>query len=123
MQVVYLQAVHAEETSRYAPFTARAVRIIRSIPRGKVASYGQVAGIAGSPHAARQVVRVLHALSRVERLPWHRVISSGGTISLPRGAGFEEQKALLEAEGIAVKDDGRVDVERHHWVPRLRDLS
>ncbi len=114
--------MHDEGTSRYAPFTARAVAIIRSIPKGKVASYGQVAGIAGSPLAARQVVRVLHALSRTERLPWHRVIRGNGTIALPRGGGFEQQKALLEAEGITVKPNGHVDVKRHHWVPRLREL-
>ena len=103
----------------YSPFTARAIGIIRSIPRGKVATYGQVAGVAGSPLAARQVVRVLHALSRRERLPWHRVINSAGFISLPRGAGFEEQKALLEAERVRVREDGRIDMKKYLWVPRL----
>jgi len=105
--------------ARYSPFTDRAIAIIASIPRGKVATYGQVAGVAGSPLAARQVVRVLHTLSRRERLPWHRVINGAGFISLPRGAGFEEQKALLEAEGIRVREDGRIDMKKHLWVPRL----
>lgn len=105
--------------SRYAPFTTRSIEIIRSIPRGKVATYAQVAGAAGSPLAARQVVRVLHSLSRAERLPWHRVINSGGSISLPQGAGFEEQKALLESEGVRVRGDGRIDMKKHLWVPRL----
>lgn len=105
--------------ARYAPFTARAIEIIRSIPRGKVATYAQVAAVAGSPLAARQVVRVLHSLSRAERLPWQRVINSRGSISLARGAGFEEQKALLEAEGVPVKGDGRVDMKKHLWVPRI----
>jgi methylated-DNA-protein-cysteine methyltransferase-like protein len=104
----------------YAPFTARAVLIIRAIPRGKVATYGMVAAIAGSPLAARQVVRVLHALSRRERLPWHRVIGGRGTISLPHGAGFERQRALLRSEGVAVTAQGRVDMGRHLWVPRMR---
>jgi methylated-DNA-protein-cysteine methyltransferase-like protein len=104
----------------YAPFTDRAVRIIRAIPRGKVATYGLVAAVAGSPLAARQVVRVLHSLSRKERLPWHRVINSRGSISLPRGAGFEKQRALLRAEGVAVTGTGRVDMSRHLWVPRIR---
>jgi methylated-DNA-protein-cysteine methyltransferase related protein len=106
--------------SRYAPFTERAVAIILSIPPGRVASYGQIAGIAGSPGAARQVARVLHSMSRTLRLPWHRVINSRGSISLPRGAGFEKQRALLRAEGVPVRDDGTVDVRRHRWVPRLR---
>jgi methylated-DNA-protein-cysteine methyltransferase-like protein len=105
--------------SNYSPFTARAIAIIRSIPRGKVATYGQVAGVAGSPLAARQVVRVLHTLSRRERLPWHRVINSAGFISLPRGAGFEQQKALLEAERVRVREDGKIDMKKYLWVARL----
>jgi methylated-DNA-protein-cysteine methyltransferase related protein len=104
---------------RYAPFTARAIAIIRSIPRGKVATYGQVAGVAGSPLAARQVVRVLHTLSRAESLPWHRVISSTGAIALPTGAGFEVQKGLLESEGVRVSAEGKIDLKKHLWVPRL----
>ena len=106
-------------TAHYSPFTARAIVIIRSIPRGKVATYGQVAGVAGSPLAARQVVRVLHALSRRESLPWHRVINSAGFISLPRGAGFEQQKALLEKERVRVREDGGIDMGKYLWVPRL----
>jgi methylated-DNA-protein-cysteine methyltransferase-like protein len=102
----------------YAPFTARAVRVIRSIPRGKVATYGQVAAVAGSPLAARQVVRVLHSLSRKERLPWHRVINSRGSISLPPGAGFEKQRALLRTEGVAVTPSGKVNMTRYLWVPQ-----
>jgi methylated-DNA-protein-cysteine methyltransferase-like protein len=105
---------------KYAPFTDRAVRIIRSIPRGKVVTYGLVAAVAGSPLAARQVVRVLHSLSRKERLPWHRVINSRGSISLPRGAGFEKQRALLRSEGVAVTVKGSVDMKRHLWVPRIK---
>jgi methylated-DNA-protein-cysteine methyltransferase-like protein len=107
------------EGSRYAPFTLRAITIIRSIPRGKVATYGQVAGVAGNPNGARQVARVLHSLSRAKRLPWQRVINSRGSISLPRGAGFERQKALLECEGVAVSGDGRIDMKRYLWIPRL----
>jgi methylated-DNA-protein-cysteine methyltransferase related protein len=103
----------------YAPFTARAVRIIRAIPKGKVVSYGLVAAVAGSPHAARQVVRVLHSLSRKERLPWHRVISSRGCISLPFGGGFEKQRALLRSEGVAVTKTGKVDLGRYLWVPKI----
>ena len=107
----------------YAPFTARAVRVIRAIPRGKVASYGLVALLAGSPLGARQVVRVLHTLSRKERLPWHRVINSRGSISLPRGAGFERQRALLRKEGVKVTTEGRVDLGRFLWRPRLEDAG
>lgn len=103
----------------YAPFTERALAIILAIPRGRVATYGQVAGVAGSPNGARQVARVLHSLSRAYRLPWQRVINSRGSISLPRGAGFEHQKALLESEGVKVGRNGRIDLNRYLWVPRL----
>jgi methylated-DNA-protein-cysteine methyltransferase related protein len=106
-------------TRTYAPFTERALEVIRSIPRGKVATYGQVAAVAGSPLAARQVARILHALSRKERLPWHRVINSRGSISLRRGAGFEQQKAALQKEGVRVKADGSVDMKRRLWIPRI----
>ncbi|HET6451103.1 MAG TPA: MGMT family protein [Spirochaetia bacterium] len=105
----------------YAPFTQRALRVIRGIPRGRVATYGLVAAAAGSPLAARQVVRILHSLSRKERLPWHRVIGGRGAIRLPRGLGFETQRALLRKEGVAVTTQGRVDLARYLWKPTLSD--
>lgn len=107
----------------YAPFTARTVRVIRAIPRGKVATYGLVAALAGSPLGARQVVRVLHTLSRKERLPWQRVINSRGSISLPRGGGFEKQRALLRSEGVAVTTGGRIDLGKYLWRARLADAG
>jgi len=94
------------------------VAAIKRIPRGKVATYGQVALLAGNPRAARQVARALHASSATRGLPWHRVINSRGTVSLPRGAGFEHQLALLRAEGVRASDDGRVDLARFGWRPR-----
>ena len=105
--------------SGYAPFTSRALRILRGIPRGKVATYGLVAAAAGSPLAARQIVRILHSLSRRERLPWHRVIGSRGSIRLRRGLGFETQRALLRKEGVRVTQGGRVNLDRYLWRPRL----
>ncbi len=105
----------------YAPFTQRAIRVIRGIPRGRVATYGLVAAAAGSPLGARQVARILHSLSRKERLPWHRVIGSPGAIRLRRGLGFETQRALLRKEGVSVSPRGRVDLGRFLWKPRLAD--
>ena len=96
-------------------FEERAKRALRSIPHGKVASYSQIAALAGNRKGARQVVRVLHASSKKERLPWHRVISSRGIISLPRGRGFEEQRRLLLAEGVDVDRRGRIDLEKYQW--------
>ncbi len=109
----------ASGNSRRAPFTARAMDIIRAIPAGKVATYGQVAALAGCPGGARQVVRVLHSLSGCEKLPWHRVINGKGFIALPEGAGFELQKSILESEGVDVRPGGRIDLDRHLWSPRF----
>jgi len=97
-------------------YTQRLVETIRSIPRGRVATYGQLAAMAGNVRGARQVVRALHTLWEKEKLPWHRVINAKGTISLT-GAGFDEQKALLEAEGVAVDGEGRLDLKKYQWRP------
>ncbi len=118
-----MPAYHASPgESKHAPFTDRAIIVIRSIPRGRVASYGLVAALAGSPLGARQVVRILHTLSRVEKLPWHRVINGRGVIALRRGSGFEDQKRLLERERVKVSSRGRVDLARYGWRPRLDQL-
>ena len=96
--------------------SARIIGLIRRIPRGKVASYGQVAVMAGAPNGARQVARLLHSSSKKHGLPWHRVINSQGRISLPPGGGMEIQKKILEAEGIRF-EEGRVDFDRFGWRP------
>ena len=91
---------------------------IRRIPVGSVATYGQIATLAGNHRAARQVVRILHSSSTKENLPWHRVINSKSTISLPTGAGYEIQHQLLEAEGVTFDSKDRIDLERFLWQPR-----
>ena len=96
-------------------FTLRIKDIIKKIPAGKVATYGQIAAMAGNPLAARQVVRILHSSSRKEKLPWHRVINSRGRISLQPGFGYEEQKALLTKEGVAFDDNDTIDFKRFLW--------
>jgi len=111
--------VRARRAKPFAPFTARALPIIRSIPKGKVASYGQLAAMAGSPLAARQIVRILHSLSSRERLPWQRVIRSDGSIALRPGNGFELQCAALTTEGVRVSRDGRVDMKKYGWKPSV----
>jgi len=98
-------------------FEDRVKSLIRSIPRGRVATYAQLAALAGNHRAARQVARVLHSSSRKDRLPWHRVINSRGGISLGRGRGFEEQKRLLKAEGVPADRSGRVDLGAFQWEP------
>ncbi|MGX8237534.1 MGMT family protein [Exiguobacterium undae] len=91
------------------PFTLEVVQIIRSIPPGRVMTYGQVARLAGNPRAARQVARILHSLSRTEQLPWHRVLNAKGEISLEG----EEQQLALEAEGVVFDRAGKLSLRRY----------
>lgn len=99
-------------------FYQRVIAVLKRIPRGRVATYGQIAALAGNPRAARQVVRALNSSSRSEDLPWHRVINAKGRIGLKPGAGFEMQKAILANEGIVTDDAGRLDLSRYQWRPR-----
>ena len=98
-------------------FTERLIGLIRRIPAGKVATYGQIAAMAGNPRAARQVARVLPACSQREDLPWHRVVNREGRIALKTSAGGAEQKRLLEAEGIGLDQAGTIDLEIFLWRP------
>ncbi len=90
--------------------------VVRRIPRGTVASYGQVAALAGLPGRARHVGYALHALPDGSTVPWQRVINAAGRISeradpLAR----ERQRGMLEAEGVVFDARGRVDLDRFGW--------
>ncbi|MDR1287136.1 MAG: MGMT family protein [Treponema sp.] len=97
----------------YLPSTRAIIEAIRSIPRGRISCYRDVALAAGLPNGARQVVRVLHSLSKKEGLPWHRVIRADGSIALEPSNGLELQAALLRAEGVRVSKNGRVNMEKY----------
>ncbi|WP_413305368.1 MGMT family protein [Bacillus sp. 1P10SD] len=99
------------------PFTENVIKIILGIPEGKVMTYGQIAGLAGSPRAARQVVRILHSMSKKHRLPWHRVINVKGQIALQEDEAYNEQVLSLEAEGVEVGLGGVIDLEKYQWKP------
>jgi methylated-DNA-protein-cysteine methyltransferase-like protein len=90
-------------------------RIIRSVPRGRVITYGQVAEAAGHPRSARLTV---WALQGGHDLPWHRVVGAGGRISL-RGADGEEQRLRLTMEGVSFRGN-RVRIDVHGWIPGRR---
>ena len=94
-------------------YFARVWRVVRRIPKGKVATYGQVARAAGFPGAARQVAWALRGAPRSLRLPWHRVLGAGGRILLPREAGLE-QRLRLQAEGVTFTGT-RVQMNRHEY--------
>ncbi len=96
---------------------------VRRIPRGRVATYGQVAALAGLPSQARQVAYALAAL-RDAGVPWHRVINARGEISRRSEPGAEAlQRALLEREGLRFDAHGRVALQRQLWQPRAVDSS
>jgi methylated-DNA-protein-cysteine methyltransferase related protein len=92
---------------------------VRRIPRGRLATYGQIAREAGLPRQARLVGYALHAYSGPSPLPWHRVINAQGRISLrgPEGGG-DLQRRLLAREGIRPGTNGRYDLLRYQWQPR-----
>lgn len=98
-------------------FYQRVIAIIKNIPEGKVATYGQIATYAGNPRAARQVSYILHSSSEKEDLPWHRVINSKGSISLKPGHGYELQKQMLKKEGITFNENDCIDLKRFLWIP------
>ncbi|WP_434773791.1 MGMT family protein [Pantoea agglomerans] len=95
-------------------FQQRIWQIVAAIPAGRVTTYGDVALLAGSPRAARQVGGVLSRLTEGTTLPWHRVVNRHGTISL-QGDRLLRQRDALEAEGIEVSDDGQLDLEAYRW--------
>lgn len=98
-------------------FSSRIKNVIKCIPEGKVATYGQIASIAGNYRAARQVAWILHSSSEKDDLPWHRVINRKGEISLKPGYGFEKQKQLLLQEGIVFDKINRINLEHFLWNP------
>lgn len=101
-------------------FTVMVVDVIKSIPIGKVATYGQIATLAGNRFGARQVAWILNSLSEKEKLPWHRVINRQGKISLKRGAGYEHQKKILLEEGIEFDKDDRISFKLYFWQPKIK---
>jgi len=92
--------------------------VVASIPEGRVATYGQVAALAGYPRAARMAGRALAALDGESDLPWHRVVNARGTISR-RGEPVVEhvQRLMLEEEGVELGAGGRIDLDRFGWDP------
>jgi methylated-DNA-protein-cysteine methyltransferase-like protein len=93
---------------------------VRAIPRGRVATYGQIALFADLGGQARRVGYVLSALPAGSGVPWHRVVNSEGRISPRSGDRSVEilQRRLLEREGVRFDTSGRIDLTRHRWRPR-----
>ncbi len=93
-------------------FTKKVELILKNIPKGRVTSYGIIAALAGSPRAARQVVQILH---RTDNIPWHRVVNRQGKIAIKEYEGFQEQKMLLEMEGVESDSNGKIELDKYLW--------
>lgn len=106
------------DQSKWVQFYA----IVRQIPHGKVATYGQIATLAGYYGQARQVGYALHAVPS-DDIPWHRVINAQGKISLNQEMGGDLQRKLLETEGVVFSDAGVVRMSEFQWQPEIDPLS
>ena len=97
--------------------------MIKKIPKGKVLTYGRVAKLAGNPRAARQVSWVLHSSSKKYNLPWHRVISSNGRLSMTSIDDKQYHKKLLEIEGIEFTGEFKIDLKKYLWnIDSIKDI-
>ncbi len=96
-------------------------RVVKRIPRGRVATYGQVAELAGLPGHARQVGYALHALREEDDVPWQRVVNAKGEVSARSEPSAESiQRQLLEREGVRFDLRGRIDLAEYGWRARKR---
>ncbi len=97
---------------------ARFYAIIAQIPAGNVATYGQIAALAGYPGYARQVGYALHQTPPGLEIPWHRVINAKGQISLKSLPPYDNiQQVLLEAEGVKFNPSGAISLKKYQWNP------
>ena len=110
-----MAASECEHDVHHLSAAERIWQVVGSIPEGTVATYGQVAELAGLPRGARRVGRTLASLPPCTRLPWHRVVNAAGRVSLPGAAGHRQQSRLRD-EGVAMAN-GRIDLARFRWTP------
>ncbi len=107
-------------------FKKKVIDFVKKIPKGKVASYGQVAAAAGSPKAARQVGGILRNIDFAGTIfPWWRVINNHGIISIKGNwtATKESQRELLIKDGIKVTKDFKIDMKKYRWKKIIINLS
>jgi len=101
----------------------RIYAVVRRIPRGRVATYGQVADLAGLDGRARQVGYAMRTLT-TEGVPWHRVVNSRGQISERSEPGSDLiQRQLLEREGVKFDAADRLNLEHYRWRPKMDGRS
>ena len=97
----------------------RIYSVVKRIPEGRVATYGQIAMLAGFPGHARQVGYALHSLSEGHDVPWHRVINAQGRISRKSEPAYDDlQRRMLESEGVEFDETGKTSLAEFGWKPR-----
>jgi methylated-DNA-protein-cysteine methyltransferase related protein len=101
-------------------FSKKVIGLIKKIPEGKVATYGQIAKLAGKPQGSRGVAWILHSSSKTHSLPWQRVLGSKGKISFPTSSAlYSRQKRLLKKEGILFGEQDRIDLAKYQWKKKV----
>lgn len=104
---------------KISEFTKKVMQQILKIPKGKVATYKQIAELSGKPQASRGVAWILHSCSTTYKLPWHRVLNASGKISFDkRSSNFKEQRKRLEKEGIVFNNIGQLSLAKYQWKKR-----
>ena len=102
------------DASSAITFAQRVYLVVAAIPYGRVATYGTIARLAGSPRAARQVGGILCQLPEGTSLPWHRVVNRFGTLSRG-GDGYQQQLARLQQEGLLLQPSVPIDLSLSGW--------
>ncbi len=98
-------------------FFKQVYQVVAQIPSGKVATYGQIAALIGEPRNARVVGWAIHDTPKELNLPCHRIVNKMGDLSPGHIFGPDEQRILLENEGVTFKENGRIDLKKHLWEP------
>ncbi len=104
---------------KISEFTKKVMQHILKIPKGKVATYKQIAELSGKPQGSRGVAWILHSCSTTYKLPWHRVLNASGKISFDkRSSNFKEQRKRLENEGVVFNSIGQLSLAKYQWKKR-----
>lgn len=112
-----------ESESTASAFYSAVVKIIKKVPYGKVATYGQIAALAGKPHGARGVAWILHSSSKAHNLPWHRIVNAKGLISFPAATmNYQRQRQRLAKEGVEFLEFDRIDLRQFQW-RKIKNVS
>jgi methylated-DNA-protein-cysteine methyltransferase-like protein len=112
------------ETKPIGEFSKQVIAMIQKVPKGKVATYKQIAALAGKPHAVRAIAWILHSSSKAHKLPWQRILNAQGKISFPASSPLhKKQKSLLQKEGIRFSDNGRIDLAKYQWQKKPKALA